>query len=1277
MNQTSSPDTPAPAAAPKKRRRWWRRLLGSIVLLVLLLMLAVWWLASTSAGLHTAFFRLPALFGVNISAESTEGTLWQGFKARNIRIQTNTADITLKSLVLDWDASQLRKSNLLHVRLLELGEMTIVATGSSADRASSPPKMPRDVDLPFHVQIDRAVSHGILWGKNKDVILSGADLNYSYLNHLHRLSIVALTTPWGQAQGGAALHNTAPFPAAGKVILQGFINQAPAHGEITLSGSLQDLLLKAELRSANMVLDVDSQVSPFAADAVSRIHHVTLNLGNVNPQDFWQSAPQANITLFADLMPDEQATMLEGIMMLSNARALPANRSGIPLVQSHAFFTVNPHGVVTIEPLEAELLRNGKITLSGSISEQLDLSIDVAAVTVADFIGGAPQLPMNGVVRVKGTGDNPDITWQLQRGDLTADGLVTLRTVGKQREQTLTIEKALFNDGKGGSANLSGSLKQFGDQALDMTFRSERFNPAVFGSDYPQGNVNGRVSVKGTVGDAMQFLTRIDFTDSTLSGMPLVAQGVVDYRDAHVAPSKLNIGLGPNRIIADGTFGKKNDKLNLNIRAPQLERFGFGLNGALEAQGFVAGDLRSLDMRLRGRADAFAFRDLIKLRQLDFDLTASPDIHAPLDIKLTGSDLSVTGNAVEHVTLNAKGTLARHALTANAALTAESKPYRADIAAQGGMNENHQWTGTVERFNLGGTLNVLLENPVRLSVSEQALNLGAARWRVLGGNLNLQALSWQKKAGFATRGQANGIHLAQLETITTLPIQQDLVLAADWDVQYNENARGTLTIRREAGDVILPGRSRSLGLDKLTLETRLAAGRIHNTLDGLTRFGDVTAQLDIAQNFGDDILNAPISGSLKVNADDLARFKYFLPVGMDLGGDLLADIDIRGTLSDPLLSGELNAQKLVYNDLNNGIRLDNGVLKSHFDGKKWLIESLLFTHADGGTLEVTGDVSRVGLLPSVNLQLVFTEYPVLNHPDREVMLSGQSQIHYADQTGLALTGELVLDNALFDFPKSGMPAVSDDVVIIGAPPKEPAGSMPLALNLTLDLNDSFGFSGKGLNVLMGGKLTLTAKPKENINLLGMVNVVYGRYNAYGQDLEVERGQITFLGPIDNPALNLRAKRRMSPVGAGVEVTGTLNHPRATLVADSPMSDKDKLAWLVLGRAAAGEGDDAALAAAAGTWLAGGINDKIGLVDDIGMTSRASRNPATGEMNPAEQMITVGKHLTDRIYLGYEYGLSSAAQAAKLVYQLSKSVQLIGRVGTEEAGGEIRYSKRFD
>mgnify|MGYP003349565522 CR=1 FL=1 len=71
------------------------------------------------------------------------------------------------------------------------------------------------------------------------------------------------------------------------------------------------------------------------------------------------------------------------------------------------------------------------------------------------------------------------------------------------------------------------------------------------------------------------------------------------------------------------------------------------------------------------------------------------------------------------------------------------------------------------------------------------------------------------------------------------------------------------------------------------------------------------------------------------------------------------------------------------------------------------------------------------------------------------------------------------------------------------------------------------------------------------------------------------------------------------------------------------------------------------------------------------------NDRVGTFMAAEQVLTVGKQLTNELYLGYEYGIESASQSVKLMYQLTRAVQAIARVGSESWGGEVKYSIRFD
>jgi len=459
-----------------------------------------------------------------------------------------------------------------------------------------------------------------------------------------------------------------------------------------------------------------------------------------------------------------------------------------------------------------------------------------------------------------------------------------------------------------------------------------------------------------------------------------------------------------------------------------------------------------------------------------------------------------------------------------------------------------------------------------------------------------------------------------------------------------------------------------------TIGGRVGAPTVAATLNGTSNYGAADGTVNIGQ--GSSIDTAPLSGKLNLNVADLEVFRNFLPVGQTVKGRLNAAVSLGGRVGEPQLSGTLNGENLYYRNQTQGLILDNGVLRSHLQGQRWVIDSLKFHK--GGTLELKGSVNLANADPDVDVDVVFDKYDTLSRPNRRLRLSGSAKVQYNQQKGVFLNGTLNSDYGMFGSQKSSMPSLDDDVVVLGEEPKQTAAVTPINLNLTLNLNDNIRFVGYGADITIGGRLNIIARPGETIQGVGTVKVVKGRYKAYGQDLDITKGTVSFVGPLNNPNLNIRAERRLSPVGAGVEVLGSLNNPRVTLVAKEAMSEKDKLSWLILNRASSGsDGDNAALSAAAGALLAGQVNDRLGLVDDLGITSQRSRNAQTGELNPAEQVLTVGKQFTNNLYAGYEYGISSAEQSVKLVYQLTRAIQVIARVGSRSSGGELKYTIRFD
>jgi translocation and assembly module TamB len=196
---------------------------------------------------------------------------------------------------------------------------------------------------------------------------------------------------------------------------------------------------------------------------------------------------------------------------------------------------------------------------------------------------------------------------------------------------------------------------------------------------------------------------------------------------------------------------------------------------------------------------------------------------------------------------------------------------------------------------------------------------------------------------------------------------------------------------------------------------------------------------------------------------------------------------------------------------------------------------------------------------------------------------------------------------------------------------------------------------------------VTSKAGGTILGKGVIRTVRGTYYAFGQRLDIERGRILFDGPLANPSLDIVALRRNLAVEAGVEIIGTVRAPLVRLTSNPPVPDNEKLAWLLTG-GPSGSGsarESAALAAAAaalmgrdGKPLTQRIAQEMGL-DDISVAQRdtVGPDPSSG------QVVTLGKRITDRLYVAYEQGVSLASNALRIEYVLSRFLTISAFAGT--------------
>jgi translocation and assembly module TamB len=289
-----------------------------------------------------------------------------------------------------------------------------------------------------------------------------------------------------------------------------------------------------------------------------------------------------------------------------------------------------------------------------------------------------------------------------------------------------------------------------------------------------------------------------------------------------------------------------------------------------------------------------------------------------------------------------------------------------------------------------------------------------------------------------------------------------------------------------------------------------------------------------------------------------------------------------------------------------------------------------------------------------------------------------------DATTLGLDGKFRIDEGLVDFTRSDAPSLGDDVEVVRRPvavasaasaaaaqaaaspiaPVAPA-TRKVALDLRVDMGEKLRVRGRGLDAGLRGELHLTS-PGGRLAVDGTLRAVDGTYQAYGQKLAIDRGILAFTGPVENPRLDIEATRPDLDVRVGVIVSGSALSPRVRLFSEPDMSDLDKLSWLVVGRASetVGGADTALLQRAALALLSGegpGVTDR--LTKAIGLDEISVRQGA-GEVK--DTIVSLGKQISKRWYVGYERGLNATTGSWQLVYRIAQRVTIRAEAGGDNA-----------
>ena len=500
---------------------------------------------------------------------------------------------------------------------------------------------------------------------------------------------------------------------------------------------------------------------------------------------------------------------------------------------------------------------------------------------------------------------------------------------------------------------------------------------------------------------------------------------------------------------------------------------------------------------------------------------------------------------------------------------------------------------------------------------------------------------------------------AQLPADMTLGGYLDAYLQGERDESLTANA--SVELREATVNTVYQDEPLSFSIATATGRAVVVGNRIDSSFAVELADGGGRGTLEFAAQ---DISNleSGISGEAEVLISDASLFSVFVPSISNPQGKIQGAMSIAGSLAAPELLG-----RLVLADGSFGVRQPGIVVENVNVELAQLSPGRL--RLSGSARSGDGDISikgqtKLGADTGVRTEIRIDgeNFELARLPDWQIAASPSVTIVFDDRV-VAVEGDLNIPRAditLVQIPESAARA-SSDAVVHREESVEPSQARRVVVDIDASLGSDVQLSGFGLSTGLEGNVQILGGSHTPFTGNGRLTLRDGRYTAYKQELEIERGELIFSGPLENPQLDVRAIRRANDVVAGILLSGTPMQLQSEVFSEPAMSDAEALSYLLTGRPLGGttssaDGDILNNAAfALGLSGAGAITSQIR--NELGLET------LTIEGGADDSRLIAGKRFGERLLVEYGYGLVDKLGTLLLRYQLNERIVLESRTGS--------------
>ena len=1258
-----------------------RRLIIATLLLLLLPTLFIGWVVNSGHGLRWLLTQI--VLSKSLEIDTIQGNLLGSLHITGLRYHDDKIKITLDDAMLKWHPSALWHKEF-RTEMLYLKQLTVELAASD----ETPLQLP-NIHLPLNIKLDDIQINDlkIIRPEQPTLQINNASLRASAYNSNVQIQYLDISSDIAQLSLHGALH---PYDHYWHDLNLQWQLQLPQQPTLNGSGKLKGDLQQTSLEH-NLTFPIKATTSLTLFDLLQTLRwQASLQIPKQPLDSVYETWPSEHVALNARGSGDLKQAAIDtfDLQTLNSQIAGKGQFSWHDGIHWQAEVDTPRFDFVALWAL---LKVNGPMVRAGIKGR---VEGDLEQLTASDVTLRAFDGTINGNANVRWS---EPLRWQtelrsqalsltqlwplmaLERQGLPA-GRANINVILDGNSQGLTFKQLMLSS-LGATVRGNGKVLWQPQLQWQTALSGTGVNPSVW---QPQrltawhGNLATQFHHRGSY-NHNQLLGEVDIQQlsGTLRDYPLQLESQLALTKEALLIKNLSLTSAESHVSAHGNIGTTMD-LQLQLDSPQLRQLYPDVSGALQARAQLSGSQSAplLQLQLDGKQLAYDGQQVGLLKgEAEIQLFSWQKIL----IDLQAEQLQLAGQQIDALDIGAQGEATDHQLQ----LYLKTEQLETTWLLSGNLNANtQQWQGNIERADLNNNKLGLwqLASPSALSASTNQIKLAPLCWQQRDNQLCIDIQQQQ-------HGWHAALHGKQINLAMVSPwLPNEMQLHGETTLQATANYTPQQPLVAEARITLDNGYISYPIIDGERSEWRFNQGIWQSNLDAQGLRSDLNLALATSNKAQDQIQatlelkgynplttavnEQPINGEINANISDLGLIDNLFDDIQGLQGEIKINSRIGGTLVKPQLAGALRLQNTKLQIPRLGLSLTDVQFDANSSGTDTL-NYRLQAHSGDGTIEAKGETqlnAHTGWLTEI--ALTGEMFEVSRIPEARVLVSPNLKIKMAHRE-LWLNGEVLVPQARLE-PKefSSATTTSSDVVIIGT---ETTRLKPWRLHnrVRLILGDRVSLYGFGFEGNINGNLLLIDEPGKITAASGELNVIEGRYRAYGQRLDIEQGRLLFAGgPVTNPALDLRAVRHIQDITAGIKVYGPLRQPQFELFSTPVMDQTDALAYLVLGaplEQTTSNSDGAIMAQAAlaiglkgGDFLARNIGNQFGIEE---MRIESSEN---GE----QASLVMGRYLTPRLYVGYGVGIIDATNTLTMRYQLSQHWQIKAESGINQSADMI-------